>query len=99
MSENLSKKKDEKLFEMKKYPTMSGVAKFRFTKENGVWYWDLLHKQTDVEKNQGVIASLPLPGIDLDECDTLKKCFDVIAKYRGEAWVGQIFTNIMHSTG
>jgi len=82
---------------MKKHPRIGGVAKFRFVKEGGVWYWDMLHKQTGQEKKQGVVKALPLPDVDLDNCNTLKECFDAIAKRRGEDWVGQIFADAMRS--
>lgn len=74
-----------------------GKAQFTFVKEEGVWYWDIPHKTPEVVKKKGIVYALPLPDVDLDNCSTLKECFDAIAKKRSEAWVGQIFTDIMHS--
>lgn len=95
MSENLSKKPNEKLFEMKK--RKNGVGQFRFVKEGDVWYWDMLHKQSEQEKKSSIVKSLPLPDVNLDKCNTLKECLDAIAKHRGSDWVGQIYVDIMAS--
>jgi len=95
MTENLSKDKNRKVFEMKK--RTGDTAQFTFVKEEGVWFWEIPHKQGTELKKHGIMPSLPLPDVDLDNCNTLKECFDAIAKKRGELWVGQIFADIMHS--
>ena len=95
MSENKSKKANEKIFEMQK--RNGGIAKFRFVKEGRVWYWDMLHKRSEQDKKLGIVKSLPLPDVNLDKCNTLKDCFDAIAKYRGSDWVGQIYADVMAS--
>ena len=81
---------DEKVFELKKRD--GSKAEFRFTKQEGVWYWDLPHKATKM-----VMPSLPLPDVNLDECDTLKKCLDAVAEKRKEDWVAQVYADIMKS--
>lgn len=96
MSENLSKTpQTEKLFEMTKRDRSK--AQFRFVREEGVWYWDIPHKTLETEKKLGLVASLLLPDVNLDKCETLKACFDAIAQQRSEQWVGQIYADIMTS--
>lgn len=95
MSENLSKSKNEKLFSMKKRD--GSKAEFRFIKQDGIWYWDIPHKQLKIKKRPGTVPSLPLPDVNLDKCDTLKDCFDAISKQRGTKWVGEIYADIMAS--
>jgi len=67
-------------------------AEFRFTKQEGVWYWDLPHK---TKEGKQPMPSLPLPDVELDNHKSLKECLAAIAKERGENWVGQVYSDIM----
>ena len=68
-------------------------AKFVFTKDEGVWFWDL--PKHIREAPQGAVASLPLPDVDLDNAKNLKECLNLIGQKRGEDWVGQIVVDLL----
>ena len=80
-----------KTFKMKRRD--GSEAEFRYVKQDGVWYWDITWKDLGAMPN--ATPSLPLPDVNLDKCESLKECFDAIAKKRGENWVGQIFVDAM----
>ena len=88
MSENLSKTPErEKLFELSRRDGSKAI--FRFDKEDNVWYLNIPHK--------GKGASIPLPDLNFDNCQTLKDCLDLMAKsFRGEKWVAQVYMDIMY---
>jgi hypothetical protein len=73
-------------------------AKFVFEKPEGsVWYWDI--PQHIISSFPDHIASLPLPDVNLDKANTLKECLDLIAKKRGQDWVGQVVVDLLKPIG
>jgi len=65
-------------------------AKFIFVKPKGsVWYWGV------PMETKGERASLPLPHVNLDRAKKLKDCLDLIAKRRGDDWVGQVVGDLL----
>lgn len=69
-------------------------ARFIFVKPEGsVWYWDIPEKVASVP--EGGVASLPLPDVNLDKAKTVKECLDLVAKKRGDDWVGQVVADLL----
>lgn len=67
--------------------------KFTFVKRKNIWFWDL---PNDVKPApNGEVASLPLPDVNLDQAKTLKECISLIAKKRGDDWVGQVVADLL----
>lgn len=49
-----------------------------------IWFWDLPDGK-----------SLPLPDVDLGDCKKLPQILDKIREKRGDAWVGQVVTDLL----
>lgn len=69
-------------------------AKVTFVKREGIWFWDLPNHVR--EAPDGMVASLPLPDVNLDQAKTVKDCLDLIGERRGKDWVGQVIVDLLN---